>query len=640
MADFEVKDGVGIIPDGTTKLDWSSFDKCTELTSVVIPDSVTEISGSAFKGCPNLTSIVVSEGNEVYDSRGNCNAVIETETNTLVAGCAGTTIPKSVTKIERIAFWERVGMTSIIIPKSVTEIGDSAFEGCKDLSEIVIPPSVTMIDHSLFRDCTNLTRVVLPKTVTKIREKAFYGCTNLTEIVIPNSVTEIEDWAFCGCSSLTQIAVPKSLKSLNNIFCDCSALAKITIPKSVEEIGSRAFSGCSNLSELILPNSVKSIGGYVVYGCTKISHIDVPASVMRIDEEAFVGCENLTSIVVSKKNKFYDSRDNCNAIINKQKNELFIACAGTKMIPNTVTSIDSQVFYNHADLVSIEIPESVQTIGEEAFQECTSLETVIFKGTVKNIGEDVFDQCNYLKTIVVPDGKTDFYKDRLDEELWDKIVESSQPSRKEGSEVADSSRVYKTKGGKFTVSIGDVFARGEIYLDRDAYISRYRYFTDNLYRVVAVYQKYLKVADNQDDSEIIKLYPNLETDYFTTLPPAKFKKQWAYDEYYPSYYCLLSKDGDIREPELSSEDENDKPLKDNDSKTFTIEGETWEEKKVIDALEKQFKKLYPSRRLDVIEFEYEEGLEYYFNCLADDMNYQIMIDSETGNIYWDRNLSK
>ena len=641
MADFEIKNGVGIIPEGTTKLDWSSFEKCTELTSIVIPDSVTEISGSAFKGCPNLASIVVSEGNTVYDSRNNCNAVIETETNTLVAGCASTTIPKSVTKIGRIAFWERVGMTTVIIPKSVTEIGDSAFEGCKDLSEIVIPPSVTIIDRNLFEDCTNLTRVVLPKTVTKIKEKAFYGCTNLTEIVIPNSVTEIEDWAFCDCSSLVQIAVPKSLKTINNIFCDCSALSKITLPKSVKEIGCRAFSGCCNLSELILPNTVKSIGGYVVYGCAKISHIDIPASVMRIDKEAFVGCENLTSIAVSKKNKFYDSRDNCNAVIKKQKNELFIACAGTKMIPNTVTSIASQVFYNHADLVSIEIPESVQTIGEEAFQECTSLETVIFKGTVKNIGEDVFDQCNHLNTIVVPDGKTDFYKDRLDEEFWDKIVEPSQSSRKEGSEVAVSSRVYKTKGGKFTVSIGDVFARGEIYLDRDRYIDRYRYFSDDLYRVVAVYQKYLAVAEAQDDlSEfrIIKLYPNLETDYFTTLPPAKFKKQWAYDEYYPSYYCLLSKDGDIREPELSSEDENDTPLKDNDSKTFTIEGETWEEKKVVNALEKQFKKIFPSRRLDVIEFEYEEGLEYYFNCLADDMNYQIMIDSETGNIHWDREL--
>ena len=318
------------------------------------------------------------------------------------------------------------------------------------------------------------------------------------------------------------------------------------------------------------------------------------------------------------------------------------------MIPDTVTSIASQVFYNHTDLVSIEIPESVQTIGEEAFQECTSLETVIFKGTVKNIGEDVFDQCNHLKTIVVPDGKTDFYKERLDEALWDKIVESSQSSRKEGSEAAVSSRVYKTKGGQFTVSVGDVFACGEMYLDRDEYIDRYKYYTYDLYHVVAVYQKYLVVEGEAEDSkdsfitrepETFKLYLNLETDYFTTLPPAKFNKQWAYDLYYPRYYCLLSTDGSIRQPEPDSEEEIDKSAEDNDLKTFIIEGETWEEKELINALERQFKKLYPSRKLDVIEFEYEEGLEYYFNCLADDMNYQIMIDSETGSIHWDRELS-
>ena len=77
---------------------------------------------------------------------------------------------------------------------------------------------------------------------------------------------------------------------------------------------------------------------------------------------------------------------------------------------------------------------------------------------------------------------------------------------------------------------------------------------------------------------------------------------------------------------------------DNVVNKFTIEGETWEEKKLIDTLKRQFKKLYPSRNLDDIEFEYEEGVEYYFNCLADDINYQIMIDSETGKVYWDKYL--
>lgn len=206
--------------------------------------------------------------------------------------------------------------------------------------------------------------------------------------------------------------------------------------------------------------------------------------------------------------------------------------------------------------------------------------------------------------------------------------------------------VYHTKSGKQTVCVGDVFARGDLYLDRDYYVTKYQYFSSDQYRVVSVYQYYLEVTDNQTgstDSRIMKLYPNLETDYFTELPPLEFKKQWDYDRYYPCYYCALSTDGGIRQPEPYSEDELDKSVEDDDSTIFTIEGETWEEKVLNDVLEKQFEELFPTRKLDVIEFEYKEyaydgAIEYFFNCVADDMNFQIMINSKTGNIHWDREL--
>ena len=206
--------------------------------------------------------------------------------------------------------------------------------------------------------------------------------------------------------------------------------------------------------------------------------------------------------------------------------------------------------------------------------------------------------------------------------------------------------VYQTKSGKLTVCVDDVLARGELYLDRDSYVTKYQYYSSDLYRVVSVDQNYLAVTDNQagpTDSRIMKLYPNLETDYFTELPPSEFKKQWDYDKYYPSYYCALSVDGDIRQPELYSEEELDKLVEDDDSNIFTIEGETWEDKALIDALERQFEELFPSRTLEVIEFAYKEhaydgAVEYFFNCVADDMNFQIMINSKTGTIHWDKEL--
>ena len=51
MAEYLVKDGMGIIPDGTIKIVDFAFWDCKELTIVVIPDSVTEIGLSAFNLC-------------------------------------------------------------------------------------------------------------------------------------------------------------------------------------------------------------------------------------------------------------------------------------------------------------------------------------------------------------------------------------------------------------------------------------------------------------------------------------------------------------------------------------------------------------------------------------------------------------
>ena len=61
MAKYEVKDGVGIIPEGTTEIGMSAFEDCKELTSVIIPNSVTEIRNSAFSGCSSLNSIVIPD---------------------------------------------------------------------------------------------------------------------------------------------------------------------------------------------------------------------------------------------------------------------------------------------------------------------------------------------------------------------------------------------------------------------------------------------------------------------------------------------------------------------------------------------------------------------------------------------------
>ena len=121
-----------------TSIDEIAFYCCDGLTSIDIPNSITKIGDFAFGNCPALTSIVVESGNPRYDSRNNCNAIIATADNTLIAGCKNTMIPNSVTSIGDRAFEGCDGLTSIVIPNSVTNIGNNAFECCAELASIVV----------------------------------------------------------------------------------------------------------------------------------------------------------------------------------------------------------------------------------------------------------------------------------------------------------------------------------------------------------------------------------------------------------------------------------------------------------------------------------------------------------------------
>jgi len=172
------------IPDSVTSIGSQAFQSCSGLTSVTIGSGVTSIGNSAFANCSSLTSIVVDSGNTVYDSRDNCNAIINTSTNELIVGCKNT-----------------------VIPNTVTSIGNRAFDGCSGLRSLTIPSSVTSIGQNVFYNCSGLRSLTIPSSVTSIGNWAFYYCSGLTSVTIGSGVTSIGNDAFNLCRGLTSVTI-------------------------------------------------------------------------------------------------------------------------------------------------------------------------------------------------------------------------------------------------------------------------------------------------------------------------------------------------------------------------------------------------------------------------------------------------
>ena len=403
-----------------------AFRNCVSLKSITIPASVSKIETSAFQGCTNLESIVVEEGNSTYDSRDNCNAVIETATNTLKVGLSSTIIPNTVTTIGGGAF-KGTTLKSIVIPEGVTQIENEAFDGCKSLETVSLPNSLERIYYNAFR-YSNISSISIPAGVKYIYDYAFHGCGNLSTITVSNGNTKYDSRD--NCNALIETAtntilrgtsntvIPNSVTTIERDAFEGTTLKSIVIPEGVTLIGEGAFYDCKSLETVSLPNSLECIGYRAFYG-SKISSIYIPAGVKDISERVFDGCENLSTITVSNENTKYDSRDNCNALIETATNTILQGSSST-VIPNSVTAIGAKAFQG-SKIAKIVIPNSVTAIGAYAFQgsniaevvipnSVTAIEAYTFQGSkiakvvipesVKKIGQLAFLDCNSLTTVV------------------------------------------------------------------------------------------------------------------------------------------------------------------------------------------------------------------------------------------------
>ena len=268
----------------------------------------------------------------------------------------------AVDSIDDGAFRECIDMTTIALGDSLRILGNSAFEGCTNIEgHIKFPKTLEYIGTKNFQGCREITGIDLPDGLKVIGWSAFEGCTGLTRLTLPPRLEYIGISAFYGCSSIKDnLVFPASLKHIRfEAFQNCIQLQSIDLggATSLETIETKTFYNCKGIKGKVrIPDAVTTIGKWAFYSCDSIESLHIGASLKEIGEDAFLTFpwRNLTAITVSSRNPNYDSRDNCNAIIETATNKLYKGCMHTV------------------------IPESVTTIGKDAFISCGMYGTLIF----------------------------------------------------------------------------------------------------------------------------------------------------------------------------------------------------------------------------------------------------------------------
>lgn len=299
----------------------------------------------------------------------------------------------------------------------LTEIPYNAF-AYSSIRSVTLPDNVRTIDDQAFYYCSLLERINIPDWVRTIGDKAFYGCRNLKTIDL-NCVLSIGENAFYD-TGITSLHLPGTVKYIyGSIAGHCSKLEEITVDGSdwfdsrdncngIISAGNTLIQGCKNT---VIPNTVTSISCDAFKDCISLKTLRIPASVTYIgqcsddpfsdeqgNESPFWGCDSLVSIEVDTNNPVYDSRDNCNAIVDKRDNILLFGCQ-TTVVPGSVTGIGNGAFYQCRRLEYMSLPESVKSIGEEAFIKCYILKSVSIPSRVTEIGDRAFYGC-YMNSVV------------------------------------------------------------------------------------------------------------------------------------------------------------------------------------------------------------------------------------------------
>lgn len=421
IAQNAFKDCTGItgvnLPSCLTNIYDNAFEGCTGLTSIDFPETMKYIGTRAFSGCTGISSILIPENVTYIGSYAFADMNLTTvvwnaidcpySTGWDASNVTSLTIGDKVQQIPT-ALMKNGKITSLDLPLSVKKIGGFAFQNCTELTEVTIPDSITSIGIDAFSGCTftkliwnaihcenathlrtyYVTEAIIGDKVDYIPED-FIRYSHVQSIELPSSVKTIGKYAFGYCENLKDIQLNNGLENIGDwVFCGCDSLEVVNMPSTVTTIGANAFYFMKSLTTAILPPRVQSVGDGAFMGNLRLTNVGyIPRTLTSIGTAAFCYIPHLASIYVESGNPVYDSRNNCNAIIETATNKLIAGTLST-IIPNTVKTIGYKAFYRFS-FDSIDIPEGVEVIEDDGFGD-GSLDSVVLPSTLKSIGSWAF----------------------------------------------------------------------------------------------------------------------------------------------------------------------------------------------------------------------------------------------------------
>ncbi|MBR1666901.1 MAG: leucine-rich repeat protein [Bacteroidaceae bacterium] len=434
-----------VIPEGVTKISFSSFNDVTNIKTITLPSTLTSWEYKAFADCSGVTDVYClvnpvtltwSESNNNFQAdKATQMHVLDVETWRSKFPDANATFLGDLTQISYTAttvvnafgvdhfpgatallaniYDSETGKGYAIFSGNLTAIADNAFANCTALTSIEIPDGITTIGSNAFSGCTGLTAMTLPKTVTAFGENAFAGLENIADVwcvaepatmtwdgtgFMPSKATQMhvtiaDDWTeqfptanvtFVGdMTRFRYTATGKDSKS----FYD---LSKFT---GANEMVAHDFNAETGEGSVIFKGVVTALGGYVFDQNDLFTSLTIPSSVTSIGSDAFARCDNLTTVSLPNT-------------VTSLGNYLFWRSTSltTVNIPTApeLTRLPEIMFSGCTSLADITIPDNITTIGYSAFSGCTAMTSIYIPASVATIESKAFDGCTALEKVITP----------------------------------------------------------------------------------------------------------------------------------------------------------------------------------------------------------------------------------------------